>query len=92
MSVWKDYIPPVTDEVDEINQPAHYNQSSIEPIDVIEAWKLTYHLGNVLKYIARAEHKGSTIKDLKKARWYLDRHIKQKELHGSKNQKNTGSI
>lgn len=60
---------------DNINQPKHYTFGEIEPIDVIEDWKLPYHLGNVIKYIARAEHKGNMIEDLKKARWYLDRHI-----------------
>ena len=60
---------------DNINQPKHYNYGDIEPIDVIEDWGLPYHLGNVIKYIARAEHKGKLIEDLKKARWYLDRYI-----------------
>lgn len=60
---------------DNINQPKHYNYGDIEPIDVIEDWELPYHLGNVVKYIARAEHKGNMVEDLKKARWYLDRYI-----------------
>lgn len=42
---------------------------------MIEGWGLGFHLGNVLKYIVRAPHKGSEIRDLKKARWYLDRWI-----------------
>lgn len=62
---------------DEINHPKHYNQGEIEPIDVIEDWKLGYHLGNTVKYIARCKYKGSEVKDLEKARWYLDRHIKR---------------
>lgn len=61
---------------DDINKPAHYNASDIEPIDVIEAWQLPYHLANVIKYLARHKHKGSELKDLKKAHWYLERHIK----------------
>ena len=60
---------------DNINQPKHYTFGEIEPIDVIEDWGLPYHLGNVIKYIARAEHKGNMIEDLKKAKWYLDRYI-----------------
>jgi hypothetical protein len=64
---------------DTIERPAHYTYSTIEPIDVIEAWALGFHLGNVLKYIARAGRKGSKIDDLKKARWYLDREIKRME-------------
>ena len=60
---------------DNINRPKHYNQGKIEPIEVIEDWELGYHLGNVIKYIARAKHKGQYREDLRKARWYLDRHI-----------------
>lgn len=55
--------------------PPHYRQGSIEPIDVIEDWGLGYHLGNVIKYIARAKHKGDELGDLKKASWYLGREI-----------------
>lgn len=64
---------------DPINHPGHYTQSDIEPIDVIEAWGLGFHLGNVVKYIARAEHKGCSVQDLKKAAWYLNREIQRRE-------------
>jgi len=64
---------------DPINHPAHYTYSAIEPIDAIEAWELGFHLGNVVKYIARAGRKGSEVQDLKKARWYLDRAIHKLE-------------
>jgi len=60
---------------DPINHPAHYTFSAIEVIDVIEAWELGFHLGNVVKYVARAGRKGSKLDDLKKARWYLNREI-----------------
>lgn len=60
---------------DPVNQPAHYTRSTIEPIAVIEAWGLGFHLGNAVKYIARAGHKGDTLEDLEKARWYLNRAI-----------------
>ena len=62
-----------------INHPPHYTYSTTEPIDVIEAWALGYHVGNSLKYIARAGHKGDRLNDLRKARWYLDREIKRME-------------
>lgn len=64
---------------DVINHPAHYTHATIEPINVIESWSLGFHLGNAVKYIARAEHKGSRLEDLKKARWYLDREIARSE-------------
>lgn len=60
-----------------VNHPAHYNQGSIEVIDAIEDWKLSFHAGNVIKYVVRAPHKNG-LEDLKKARWYLDRLI---QLH-----------
>lgn len=61
---------------DVINHPSHYTRGKIEVIDFIEDQQLPYHLGNVIKYIARAGHKGDKLEDLKKARWYLDRYIK----------------
>ena len=66
---------------DNINHPAHYNVGKVEAIDVIEDWNLGFCLGNTVKYIARAGHKdqSATIEDLKKARWYLDRHIQNLE-------------
>ena len=58
-----------------IDYPPHYTYSEIEPLDVIEAWRLGYHLGNVVKYLARHQRKGTPLEDLKKARFYLDRVI-----------------
>jgi len=63
---------------DEINHPFHYTFSNIEVIDVIEDWNLNYHIGNVIKYIARAGKKGSFDIDIKKAIWYIDRFMKLK--------------
>jgi hypothetical protein len=63
------------DAPDIINNPPHYTHSAIEPIDVIEEWGLGFHLGNVIKYVARADHKGTRLADLEKARWYLERAI-----------------
>lgn len=62
-----------------INHPKHYNVGNIEPISVIEDWKLGFNLGNTIKYIARAEHKNSKLEDLKKAKWYLDRECNKVE-------------
>jgi len=64
---------------DPVNHPKHYTFGSIEVIDAIEDWSLNFHLGNVVKYVARAEHKENPIQDLKKALWYLDRDIKRRE-------------
>lgn len=67
-----------TFQEDVVNKPKHYNVG-LEPIEAIESWKLGYNLGNVIKYVARADHKGKRIEDLKKARWYLDREINKNE-------------
>lgn len=60
---------------DLVNHPPHYMTGGIETIDFIEAKGLDYHLGNVVKYITRANHKGNKLDDLKKAQWYLARAI-----------------
>jgi hypothetical protein len=61
--------------VDNVNHPAHYKVGGIETIDFIEAKSLNYNLGNVVKYLTRADHKGSKLVDLKKAQWYLNREV-----------------
>lgn len=63
---------------DVVNHPSHYTFSAIETIDVIEAWELGFHLGNVVKYCSRAAHKNG-LEDAKKAQWYLNRYIEQQE-------------
>tara|TARA_R110001583_G_scaffold19207_1_gene75470 strand:- start:171 stop:476 length:306 start_codon:yes stop_codon:yes gene_type:complete len=62
-----------------VNHPKHYNQGKIEVIDAIVDWELDFIEGNVIKYVARSQHKSSRVGDLKKARWYLDYLIKQLE-------------
>lgn len=71
-------------EHDEVNHPLHYTMGRFEVIDVIEDWTLGYHLGNTVKYIARAGKKDGSdfLTDLKKARWYLDRKIADVESLG----------
>jgi len=64
-----------TYEQDMVNNPPHYTIGGIETIDFIEAKELNYHLGNAVKYIVRAEHKGNKKQDLEKAIWYLNREL-----------------
>lgn len=45
-----------------VNHPQHYGGMG-----------LPFCLGNALKYICRAPHKGAEREDLEKARWYLQR-------------------
>lgn len=62
---------------DSVNRPKHYCQGrQHQPIDVIEDWGLDYHLGNAVKYIARAGRKGDAVEDLEKAIWYIQREIR----------------
>lgn len=70
---------------DPIHHPAHYTSGPkcehcgkiVECIVVTEG--LSFALGCVVKYCWRAGLKGSTIEDLKKAAWYIDREIKRLE-------------
>ena len=64
--------------VDKVNHPPHYKVGGIETIDFIEAKKLNYNLGNVVKYLTRADHKGNRDEDLQKALWYLNREVMRK--------------
>lgn len=67
----------------EVNHPGHYNAGRFEAIDVIED-TLTrdefrgFCLGNVMKYVMRARHKGG-LTDLRKAEWYMRRLIESEE-------------
>ena len=69
------------DDKDQVNHPSHYCLNGIEVLDAIEAWTLPYHLGNVIKYIARAGKKDQNtyLQDLKKAQFYLNRYISNLE-------------
>jgi len=82
MSAAGPMIEMIEPKADPVNHPPHYKAGGIETIDFIEAKKLNYHLGNVVKYITRADHKGNRIEDLQKARWYLNREIAR--LEGAK--------
>ena len=70
-------ITMIEPQPDPVNHPWHYKVGGIETIDFIEAKGLTYHLGNAVKYISRADHKGNRKQDLEKAKWYIDRAIAQ---------------
>jgi len=74
-----DALDKIKDKSDPVNHPPHYKTGGVETIDFIEAKDLNYRLGNVVKYVTRAEKKGNPIEDLKKARWYLDREINARE-------------
>lgn len=62
---------------DAVNNPKHYQQLPIEAIEITSLFN--FCLGNTLKYIFRADHKGNKLEDLRKARWYLDYEIRRLE-------------
>ena len=73
---------PSDTKSDAVNHPSYY-QGKIEVIDFIEDKGLGFNLGNCIKYITRChlKHKDNPVEDLKKARWYLDREIRNMENH-----------
>ena len=75
MKVIATYTSNKSIKSDMVNHPPHYKAGGIETIDFIEAKNLGYNLGNVVKYVSRADLKGNKVEDLQKARWYLDRAI-----------------
>ena len=69
---------------DPVNRPAHYTSGGIECIDAmqaafgVEAVK-DFCLCNSFKYLWRHRNKNG-VEDLKKARWYLNRLIREMEV------------
>lgn len=63
---------------DSVNHPKHYKShpSGIEVIEITE--HMNFCLGNAVKYILRADHKGNAIEDLQKAVWYINREIERR--------------
>ena len=74
----------VEPKVDMVNHPSHYTQGGIECIDALKAATVSKTgieaicTANVIKYLWRYEEKNG-IEDVKKARWYIDRLIKELE-------------
>lgn len=60
---------------DKINHPPHYtaHPSGVECIQITEGF--SFNIGNIIKYLWRADEKGAPIDDLRKAGWYLQREI-----------------
>ena len=66
---------------DLVNNPSYYTShpSGIEAIEVTR-W-MNYNLGNVVKYVWRADLKGNNIQDLEKAQFYLNDEIKRLKVN-----------
>ena len=71
-------------DADMVNHPSHYTQGGIECIDCIKSATVgkigieAFCVGNAIKYLFRYEEKNG-VEDVKKARWYIDRLIKELE-------------
>lgn len=63
--------------IDKVNHPSHYTHMPVEAIEITEHFN--FNMGNALKYIIRADHKGNPVEDLKKAAWYINREIKRRD-------------
>ncbi len=63
-----------------VSHPQHYGgaDNPYEAIKVIESYGMDFVEGNILKYLLRYKKKNG-LQDLKKAKWYLERLIKQQE-------------
>ena len=65
---------------DPVNHPAHYTYGKYEVFDILTDWfPQNPLLWQTVKYLARCEHKGNMLQDLKKAQWYLAAEIKRIE-------------
>jgi hypothetical protein len=65
---------------DPVNHPSHYTFGRFEVIDVLQDWfPASPLLWQVVKYVARAQHKSCTLQDLKKAQFYLNKQIAELE-------------
>lgn len=60
-----------------VNHPKHYGgkDNPLEVINIINHYKLNFELGNLIKYVLRADNKGNRKQDLQKALWYLQYEI-----------------
>ena len=71
-------------DIDMVNHPSHYTQGGIECIDALKAATVSKTgieavcTANAIKYLWRYEEKNG-IEDVKKARWYIDRLIRELE-------------
>ena len=84
------YQANLMEEFDKIQKPFHYNQGSIETIDLIKGSVSSkefegYLKGNIIKYLSRYNYKDAPLDDLHKAEWYFKRLVEEleKAQHGT---------
>jgi hypothetical protein len=70
--------PPEAPKLDQVSQPEHYARWKMQPIEYIATNALPFWHANVIKYCARWDAKDG-LRDLYKAREYLDMEIRRLE-------------
>lgn len=76
---------------DNVNHPKHYTQGGVECIDALAAATINLKgldavcTANAIKYLWRWGQKNG-VEDLKKARWYIDKLVKENEVVEDKTQ------
>lgn len=84
-----DWLKEIQNEApanDVVNHPNHYAQGDIECIDALKAATVGKRgieavcVANVIKYLWRYEEKNG-LEDVKKAKWYIERLIKEVEIN-----------
>lgn len=63
--------------MEKVDHPAHYQTHGVECI--VATRGMGFDLGNAVKYVYRARDKGDLLTDLRKARWYLNDHMRYAE-------------
>ena len=77
----------------DVQHPEHYTWKGTECKKVIEEMtkgldgQEAYYMGNIIKYLYRYPTKGTAIKDLMKARQYLDFLITNQEVRDAEKEK-----
>lgn len=85
LKLWN--LCPVPEEKPKGN---HYKDTKFEPFEVLIEWQKTwppeirYHLGNILKYVARLGRKDEVLMELKKIKHYAEESIRVLEAEKSK--------
>jgi len=49
-------------------------------VDIVELATRNANLGNVVKYVVRADQNGNAVEDLRKALWYIQRELDRRNM------------
>lgn len=68
------------DSTSKVDHPPHYNRhpSGVECIDIVQ--HMGFNVGNAIKYLWRADHKGKDLEDLDKAKRYIEFEIARRSV------------